>query len=623
MDTKKLFRFLSVIFICVLFVILTAALLGQRFYGNYQPREIQVAILEQESFDLEPPQKKTECLVVTNSEEANSAHAYNEIQGIFSQLKVRADYVDLSREELPAYDAYEKVVLAAEDYDRLGARASDLMDWVGNGGNLMIFFPPQAGSVFQSISAGLGIREVGREMYELPGIRMKTDFLLGGKGKDFMVEEPYESSLSLSLNEDCTVHIVSVDDRELPVLWERKYKDGTIVFDNFGIMEKAYRGIHAAGYSLLGEAFAWPVINGSSFYLDDFPSPVPSGASEYIQRDYGISVKDFYTNVWWSDLLKLSEKYGCRYNGMVIEDYNDQVEAPFKPNQNIQRFQYFGSSLLKNGGEIGLHGYNHIPLCLKGFDKSFGDGYVQGTYDRLFDYGYWNSKEDMEAAMHELVRFTEKLFPQASASVYVPPSNILSEEARSILAEEFPDIKAIASIYFKGDVEYTQDFEVAADGLVETPRIISGYIIDPYMEMAALSELNLHYVNSHFQHPDDVLDPDRGAEAGWEAMRSRLEEYLAWLYGAAPDIRNLTASEMAGAVQRYFYLDAVQEVTEDEIRLSLTNFKGDGYLLIRINGRMPMDTASCISGGELTDMGGGLFLIKADDSNIVITRGGE
>ena len=206
----------------------------------------------------------------------------------------------------------------------------------------------------------------------------------------------------------------------------------------------------------------------------------------------------------------------------------DQVEAPFKPNQNIQRFQYFGSSLLKNGGEIGLHGYNHIPLCLKGFDKSFGDGYVQGTYDRLFDYGYWNSKEDMEAAMHELVRFTKKLFPQASASVYVPPSNILSEEARSILAEEFPDIKAIASIYFKGDVEYTQDFEVAADGLVETPRIISGYIIDPYMEMAALSELNLHYVNSHFQHPDDVLDPDRGAEAGWETMRLSLIHIFSW-----------------------------------------------------------------------------------------------
>ena len=623
MDTKKLFRFLSVIFICVLFVILTVALLGQRFYGDYQPRELQVELLDPESFVLEPLKKKAECLVVINSREANSAHAFKEIQEIFSQLKVKADYADLSREAIPDYNAYEKVVLAAENYDRLGESASDLMAWVGSGGNLMIFFPPQAGSVFQSISAGLGIREVGSQMYELPGIRMKTDFLLGGKGKDFMVEEPYESSLSVSLNKDCTVHIVSADDRELPILWERNYKKGRIVFDNFGIMEKAYRGIHAAGYSLLGEAFAWPVINGSAFYLDDFPSPVPSGASEYIQRDYGVSVKDFYTNIWWPDLLKLSETYGCLYSGMVIEDYNNQVKAPLEPNRNIQRFEYFGSSLLKNGGEIGLHGYNHIPLCLKGFDKNFGDGYVQGTYDRTFDYGYWNSKQDMEAAMHELIRFTKELFPRSAASVYVPPSNILSEEARTMLAEEFPDIRAVASIYFKGDVEYTQDFEVAPDGLVETPRVISGYVIDHYMEMAALSELNLHYVSSHFQHPDDVLDPDRGAEAGWEAMRGRLEEYLSWLYKAAPDIRNLTASEMAGAVQRFYYLDSVMEVTEEEIRLTLSNFRGDGYLFIRMNGRLPKDGASCIQGGELTAMGGGLYLIKAADSNIVITLGGE
>ena len=73
MDTKKLFRFLSVIFICVLFVILTAALLGQRFYGNYQPREIQGAKLGQEGFDLSPPQKKTECLVVPTTKEEISA----------------------------------------------------------------------------------------------------------------------------------------------------------------------------------------------------------------------------------------------------------------------------------------------------------------------------------------------------------------------------------------------------------------------------------------------------------------------------------------------------------------------------------------------------------------------
>ena len=50
-----------------------------------------------------------------------------------------------------------------------------------------------------------------------------------------------------------------------------------------------------------------------------------------------------------------------------------------------------------------------------------------------------------------------------------------------------------------------QEFEVAKDGIVEQPRIISGAIIDDYMKMAALSELNMHFVNSHFIHPDDLL----------------------------------------------------------------------------------------------------------------------
>ena len=63
-----------------------------------------------------------------------------------------------------------------------------------------------------------------------------------------------------------------------------------------------------------------------------------------------------------------AEEYGIRYSGMVIEDYSDNLEGPFSSNMNTQRFQYFGSSLLRLGGEIGLHGYNHIPLCREGFD---------------------------------------------------------------------------------------------------------------------------------------------------------------------------------------------------------------------------------------------------------------
>ena len=625
MERNSKIRFFPVIIICLGFILLAAALIGHQFYGAYTPEEPRVELLPNDIFQLKGTTSNTErdaeCLVLINSTEADSVLAKEDIRCLFEQLHADADFIDLSKESVPSFTKYKKVIIALAAYDILGQQAYDLLDWVSDGGGLMIYFPPQGDAFFRAFGFQLGIQEAGWEMYELPGIRFQTNLMLGGQGADYLIEEPFESALTVNLSKECNVHIVSADDRELPVLWELGRGKGKVVFMNFGIMGKAYRGLYAAAYSLLSDAFSWPVINGSAFYLDDFPSPVPTGTSTYIERDYGLSVSDFYTNIWWPDLLEFVEQYGIHYSGMVIEDYSDDLGGPFETNMNSQRFQYFGSSLLKNGGEIGLHGYNHIPLCRKGFDADFGDDYVQGTYERLFDYDYWETREDMRASVEELISFTENLYPGVTPQVYVPPSNILSEEARQMLAEDFPQIKAIASIYFEGDVEYTQEFEAAKDGIIETPRIISGLLIDSFMEISALSELNLHYVNSHFQHPDDVLDADRGAEAGWEAMKNRLGEYLNWLYTAAPDIRNLTASEMAGAVQRWYYLDVEQKITENEIILNLTNFQDEAFLFIRINERLPEDPENCITGGTLQDMGGGLYLISADSDHIVIQRG--
>ena len=37
----------------------------------------------------------------------------------------------------------------------------------------------------------------------------------------------------------------------------------------------------------------------------------------------------------------------------------------------------------------------------------------------------------------------------------------------------------------------------------------------------------------------------RDRKEGWEKLKNRLTEYTDWLYESAPDIRNLTGSEMA------------------------------------------------------------------------------
>ena len=55
------------------------------------------------------------------------------------------------------------------------------------------------------------------------------------------------------------------------------------------------------------------------------------------------------------------------------------------------------------------------------------------------------------------------MFPGTELSVYVPPSNVLSDEGREMIVKEFPEIRTIASNYFVGDMAYTQEFEVAED----------------------------------------------------------------------------------------------------------------------------------------------------------------
>ena len=151
-----------------------------------------------------------------------------------------------------------------------------------------------------------------------------------------------------------------------------------------------------------------------------------------------------------------------------------------------------------------------------------------------------------------------------------------------MLVREFPQIKAIASIYFEGDVEYTQEFEVAEDGIIETPRVISGCVIDPFMEISALSDKSSL---CKFPFPASGRcfrrGPGRGLRLGSDAWPfGRI--YGVALYGCSGSPQ-FDGDEMAGAVQRYYYLDVEQQITEDEIILELSNFQDEGYLLLRIN----------------------------------------
>lgn len=553
----------------------------------------------------ESVRQETDCLVLSDSNNQQSNVMLPHMEVVLRDMRVAYDGVDLSTAALPDLESYSKIVITTSDLSVLGDGITVLCDWVEKGGGLMntgTFINDVYSDILAAKAGGLNVGE--GKWVKTCGIQIASDFMMNSGGREFWFDEPMESSMELSLDGKCRVHVKEAE-MDYPVLWERDYGKGRFVIFNQVLGEKSCRGFLCAAYSLLGDFCVYPVINGSAFYMDDFPSPIPSGEGKYIEEEFGVSINSFYTNIWWPNMLELEEKYGILHTGLIIEMYSDEVELPLERNEITERFTFFGNMLLNHGGELGFHGYNHMPLVLEDYD-------YKGMYD---SYRKWKSQEAMQGAMAELKIFSEKLFPDARFSVYVPPSNILSQEGREAMKSVWEDLKVIASIYYTADVEYSQEFEIAEDGIVETPRITSGTMINDYQTLTAFSELNFHYVQSHFLHPDDVLDEDRGAENGWTVMYESLKEYLEYIYNTAPDIRNLTGSGMGEAVREFAKLSVQAEVKKGILYVNLGGFYEEAYLMIRLNEGTPGE----IEGGELTHLTGNLYLLHATEDAIEIT----
>lgn len=600
---RRRFEYLGMAVVLMIYLAMAFVLLLERSGIRYQLQDVQVALLPQEQISLSAyEEQEAECLVLIDRQEPSSLQAAEQFEQIFKDMKVGCRWVDVRTEELPELSAFRTVTVLLSDFSPLRERILELSDWVEDGGKAFLALPPQTDPTYMLIEQKLGIVESSYENELVDSIRFADGFLIGGN-RTWPVMDGYDSARKVRLQENVKVYAYDGDEKALPLIWRSDYGKGRFVVGNFGIMSKAVRGLYAASYTLLEDAFAYPVINGATFYLDDFPSPVPAGDGEKIRADYGMTVEEFYINVWWPDMLKLAEKYGVLYTGVVIENYDDETDGEIVQEKDFNPFLYFGEMLLKEGGEIGLHGYNHQPLSLDDVE-----------YGQELPYNTWADENAMCSAVEELMRFVGEMFPESLRYVYVPPSNVLSAQGRALLSSYYPRIHTVASTYFEDEFVYEQEFGVAADGIVEQPRTISGGILNDYAMLAALSELNFHLVSNHFIHPDDVLDEDRGADIGWEKLCSNLDNYMDWLQTSCPALRELTGTELSGAVQRYSSIGVKREITDGQLKLTLDHFVDEAWLLVRMEERQKPS----VSGGTLTQITESLWLLRADQSEVTI-----
>lgn len=601
------FQFKGILGIAVVFLCIAGILLVELAGVQVHHTSKELELLKKEQVitkEMSWSKVAVDTLVLWNSSEETSVSAMEEFKVILKDMKVGYQVTDLSKEKLTALQPYRVVIVLLADLTVFGNELTSLCQWVAEGGQALLPLTLEQNAYFASLSNKIGIQSYD-EYAVVNQIYIQDGFMVGG-GKTYVVTDGYDSARMVRLDEKGTTTYAATEEGGIPLVWECDYGKGKFVVDNFGVCDKAYRGLYAASLSLLTEVYVYPVINGSVFYLDDFPSQIPGGSNPYITRDYDTTVRDFYLNIWWPDMLNLADKYGLKYTGLAVMCYDNIVDGTTPSQADKLTFTELGNMLLRKGGEIGYHGYNHQPLALgnKGYDNGF-------------DYKTWDSYDAMHSAFQTLIELCDEIFPNVELSVYVPPSNLLTEEGRAMLMKEFPHIRTYSGIYFPDeelDFSLIQEFEVDENGVVDQPRIISGCDIDDFMQMGALSELNLHYVNDHFTHPDDALDPDRGAELGWAELKKRFDGFLDWLYGNAKELRNLTGTEMSAAVQRFVAVSPQRELQENRMTLRLEHFYDEAQFLIRFNEKEPGN----VIGGKLTPLTGNLYLLEAEKETVTI-----
>ena len=79
-------------------------------------------------------------------------------------------------------------------------------------------------------------------------------------------------------------------------------------------------------------------------------------------------------------------------------------------------------------------------------------------------------------------------------------------------------------------------------------------------------------------------------------------------------LRNLTGSQLSGAIERYDALTVEKDITDKEVHLHLGNFYDQAYLMVRMNKGTPVR----VTGGDLTQAAGNLYLLSAEQEDVYI-----
>lgn len=545
-------------------------------------------------------------LIVYDPVDVQSVLTRHITEKILKEQKKAADIVTIY-ENYTLDQNYSAVILATDKLTSVTEMPA-IKQYVEDGGTAMIMRRLQSGSVDDDLLARMGVAGMGAETVD-NGVQVVGSMYLGMQGYGFNSAVYNTSVTQVDLLPDAELELTTGSG--IPIVWSHQSGQGKyLVCNSRERDDKVNYGLYTAMLSQTREDYIYPIINAKVYYIDDFPAPFPEGNFDKLYEETGLSTADFYRRLWWPEMLDNAEKYDVKYTGLIIESYGDQVEGTFAPLSNGEarnNLIVFGRELLKSGGELGIHGYNHQSLAPVGYGAEY------------LEYVPWKSQADMEASLRELKRYIEEVYPDYEIHTYVPPSNILSPQGEQAVKNVFPHLKVIASLFngLPDAIEHFQNFGFEKDGIAEFPRISSGYCPTDDMTWDVYNVLNYNGVYSHFVHPDEIFY-EESADLTWAKMQKGMKDTLEDIHNRFGWLQAATSSEAVDKMKNYFNMDYRLERDKDGIKLHAWSFNEPISFILRTH-----KTIESVEGGKAERIQGDAYILTVEQPDFEIKWAGE
>ena len=509
----------------------------------------------------------------------NNDFSLDNIKSVLDYLKV--DYETAATNQVLELSNYETVILL-EHTQNVNINNLGIFNYVRNGGKLLYLSNGSLGDKDLLIANGndFGIKNT-YDSKDSNFVYFNSEVLLGLTGELDLADNQFEdynnfTYLEVELERDAIIHME--ENSGSPLIWEKTLGQGKIMVVNIGNYNaKENRALILGSFTLLQDLIVYPIINSEVIFIDDFPADYKS-EHKIIRDNYGRDFERFIKEIWWPDMVVLMKRLNLRYTTAYIQTYNDEVNGPFKYNDATDSTtKELIREVLKYEGETSFHGYNHQSLL-----------YKQSSADKI-GYNPWPGEDKIIESVGQSLSAFKELYPRYNFHTYVPPSNLLDDEAIPALLKAIPTLRTISGLYYgelydDGTVNkdiMEQDIGVNHYGIVDLPRITSGSFLNDNVKYRFASLITTHGLVNHFIHPDDILDPDRSLNMLWNELFIETDRLFSYINETYKWIEKDTASNASEKVRQYTHTRTYYREYGKQIQIAVDNFDNEISLILK------------------------------------------